>query len=211
MKKSLGFLFLFIFTLACSHTKNLAQAATMPSNDLLLQHIDSSAPDTDLINPHLKALQRENDLVIALGTLNYAWARRGTFYALTQKNNSWALYSYQSKLPPSAEDEAATLTPQTVSGEAAEKIKQLYTASGLWETGGDNGESFCSGAAKCNINDAETWTLSVATPHTIHTTTYYAPDFFEQCCPGNLYRQHFVALAKELIKLAPSATSAQEK
>ena len=197
------------FLLACSSNKNLSQTASDSSQDSLIHHINSSTMDTDIVNFKLKSLQQQNDMVIAFGSLNYAWTRKGTFYVLAKKNSDWKLYVYQSKLPPSAE-EAAEPTPQNVSTETAEKIKQLYAASSLWSINGDENGNFCSGKKSCNINDAETWTLSISTPQNIHTTTYYAPEFFEECCPENPYRQRFVAIAKEMIKLGGSNSAAPE-
>ena len=156
----------------------------------------------EVINPKMKQLQQENDLVISFASLNYAWARRGSFYVLAQKNKMWKLYRYDIKLPPSAEDAAISLTPVETDAAEAEKIKVLYTKARLWQTEGDNGENFCRGKKDCNISDAESWAISVATKTNVHTTAYYAPEFFEECCPGDAYRKQFIIIAKAIMKLA---------
>lgn len=202
---------MFIIITACSSNKNLAQTNVKTTTDSLLQHINHSTTDTKVVNPHLVKLAGENDLVIAFGTLNYAWTRTGKFYVLTSHNNAWQLYTYEVKLPFTQADETAALTPQNVSPEMAEKIKKLCAASELWQTNGDKDGRFCSGKNNCNITDAETWTISIATQKNIHTTTYYAPQFFEECCPGNPYRQRFVAIAKEMMALGKNNSSAPEK
>ncbi len=195
---------------ACSTHKNLAQTTPMKPNDTLIQNINSSSSDTDVINPHLKKLQSQYDLVIAFGTLNFAWARKGTYYVLASKNNEWVFYAYEARLPPTPGDEAATITPQKVATGTAEKIKELLSSSELWKTDGDKDGNFCAGKKSCNINDAETWTLSIATPQSIHTTTYYAPTFFEECCPGNPYRKQFVEIGKAMMQLGNPKSTAPE-
>lgn len=210
MKKTIAAGLFCIAMLACSH-KNLAQTTTTTANQQLILNINSSTGDTTIIIPHLNMLQQQNDLVIAFATLNYAWLRKGDFYVLTNRENTWQLYRYQTKLPPSAEEEAAAPAPQSISPELAEKIKNMYAGSQLWKTGGDNGGNFCNGRKDCNITDAETWTISVTTPQTIHTTTYYAPQFFEKCCPGNAYRQQFIAIANAMIALGKNQSPFPEK
>lgn len=169
---------------------------------MLIEHINKSKSDMESLDPQLKKLQQKNDLVIAFATLSYAWSRTATFYVLASKNKQWKFYFYQSKLPFSRIDTTSVLSSINISETDAENIKQLYTSSNLWETEGDENGVFCSDKKDCNINDAETWAISVATPKNIHTTTYYAPEFFEQCCPGNLRRQRFVAIAKEIMELS---------
>ncbi len=191
--------FLFIINVSCGIHKNIVQTTHTSIKDTLLKNINSSTADTEIKNPQLKKLQEDNDLTIAFASLNYAWTRKGTYYILACKNNSWKFYSYQSKLPPSsdAKTEVASLN---VSDSSAQTIKKLYESSALWKTNGDEGD-FCNGKNDCNITDAETWTLSVATPQNIHTTTYYAPEFFENCCPGNVDRRQFIAIVKEMMKV----------
>ena len=190
MKRTVEVCLFCIVIFACSHSKNIAQTTGRNENDRLANDINSSTADTANIIPHLKQLQQQNDLVIALGTLNYAWTRKGDFYVLTKRNGTWQLYRYGAKLPPSPNDLSMEITPQNVSPETAENIKKMYAG---------------------NITDAETWTISVATRQTIHTTTYYAPQFFEECCPGNAYRQRFTAIANEIIALGKNQSPYPEK
>lgn len=212
MKTVCSISLLCIIILACSHNKNLAQSKpSMPQNDTLITNINAGSSDTEIINPKLKQLQQENDLVISFGTLNFAWARRGSFYVLGEQNNAWKMYRFDAKLPPSADDASMSVSPLEVSSAEAENIKALYTKAQLWKTAGDGGENFCTGKKNCNINDAETWTLSVATKKNIHTTSYYAPDFFEECCPGNAYRKDFIAIGKAMMKLAPETGGGADK
>lgn len=212
MKTVCSISLLCMIILACSHNKNLAQSKpSMSQNDTLITNINASQSDTEIINPKLKQLQQENDLVISFGTLNFAWARRGSFYVLAEQNNSWKIYRFDAKLPPSADDANMSISPQEVAASEAENIKSLYAKAQLWKTAGDGGENFCTGKKNCNINDAETWTLSVATKNNIHTTTYYAPDFFEECCPGNNYRKEFVQIAHAIMKMTMGVSGGAEK
>ena len=211
--KNLFFFILFYGALsACGNHKNLTQTKALPSNNnALIQHINGSKRDEKTINAQLKKLVQENDLVIAFASLNYAWVRRGTYCVLTNRKGEWKLFSYQAELLSSANETAQELSPLKLLQLSAENIKNLYAASDLWTTDGDADESFCSGKNDCNINDAETWTISVATPQNIHTTTYYAPKFFEDCCPGNTHRKRFVAISEEILKLAGTQNSAPDR
>ena len=207
MNRTISFFWFCIFFLSCSNNKNLAQSSTNTSNDTLIQIINKSKRDTIIINSQIEILAKQNDLIFAFATLNYAWTRKGIFYVLTCKNKEWKLYSFQSKLSGTLHDSTISITSTNVSIARVETIKHLYTLSQLWTTSGDEKGLFCNGKKDCNITDAETWILSVATPQNIHTTKYYAPEFFEQCCPGNPYRQQFVAIAKEIQKLASNINS----
>ncbi len=202
MKSMFSSLWFCLIFYACNESKSLAQSANSTSNDTLIQIINKSKKDTANINFQIKKLAKQNDLIIAFATLNYAWARKGTFYVLAYKNKEWKLYLYQSKLSSALSDSILQIDSSNLSVSSAENIKHLYTSSQLWNTNGDEKGKLCNDKKDCNITDAETWTLSVATPQNIHTTIYYAPEFFEQCCYGNLYRQRFVAIAKEIQRIA---------
>ncbi len=163
------------------------------------------------LNPALSKLQGESDLLIVFAKLNYAWARKGTYYVLASQKDKWNMYVFDSKLPPAAGENISNLSPVAVSADAAKKITEMYSASQLWETDGNTDGNECEGKGGCNINDAETWTLSAATEQTMHTTTYYAPEFFEECCPGNRHRARFLAIAKQLQTLAGNQSSAPDR
>lgn len=195
---------------ACSNNKNLAQSA-MSSSDSLIQSINSSKPDTEALSPLFTKLQKENDLIIAFAKLNYAWARKGTYYVLAGKNDTWKMYVFTSKLPPATDETVTSLSPVKISQDSAKQIAALYSASELWQTEGNTDGDECEGKGGCNINDAETWTISAGTDKIMHTTTYYAPEFFEECCPGNRLRTRFIAIAKQLQKLAGNQSSAPDR
>ena len=49
---------------------------------------------------------------------------------------------------------------------------------------GDSGQVFCNnGSANCTINDAGTSRLWIITKKSFINPSYYAPEFFENCCP----------------------------
>ncbi len=200
MKRILLPFLLMALLSACSNNKNLAQSA-MPTLDTLIQHINSSKTDAEDANPQLAQLQKENDIVISFATLNFAWSRTGTYFVIAGKNGIWKRYQYKAKLSPGNEA-TIELVPQSVLADSVLPLLERYTKAGLWQTAGDDGGNFCPGNKQCNINDAETWSLSVATPQHIHTTTYYAPQFFEECCPGNHLRSEFVSIGKLMQQLA---------
>lgn len=212
MKKAVAPILCFLVLSACGANQNLAQTKSMFSNnDTLIKNINNSKADAETNNAELKKLVQENDLVIAFASLNYAWTRRGTYTVLANRNKEWKLYWFQSRLPPSANESTEELKPLNVSAADAEKIKNLYAESSLWTTEGDADGNFCAGKKDCNINDAETWAISAATPQKMHTTTYYAPKFFEECCPGNSIRARFVGLAEEMMKLTGNRSSAPDR
>ncbi|MDQ2752864.1 MAG: hypothetical protein M3R72_07560 [Bacteroidota bacterium] len=207
IKTTLLWVWFCTFFIACYSNKQLAYSSGNHLNDTLIQNINKSKSDNvQTANSTLKKWAKQNDLIIAFATLNYAWTRKGTYYVFTCKNNQWKLYSYQVKLN-AVSDSAIQITSIKIPDSEAENIKRLYASSQLWKTSGDERGNFCNDNKDCNITDAETWTLSVATPENIHTTTYYAPEFFEGCCPGNPYRQQFVTIAKEIEKIASNINS----
>lgn len=200
-------IFFCFFFYACHEGKTLAKSSFHSSNDTLIQLVNQSKKDTGHINTTLNKLAKENDLIIAFATLNYAWTRTGTYHILVLKNKQWKLYSYQSKLSSALNDSIPQIDSINLIDSTAEKIKQLYASSQLWNINGGENKLFCNNKKDCNITDAETWTLTIATPQNIHTTTYYAPDFFESCCPGNSYRHSFVAIVKEIEKIVSNMNS----
>lgn len=202
----ISFCFCLIF-LSCKTNQPLAQSTSNSSSDTLIQIINKSKRDTGHINTELKKLAKENDLIIAYVTSTEGWSRTETHYVLASKNRIWTLYSYRTSLF-SESDTAIQFTSTHIQDSSAENIKHLYALSGLWRTNGDErDDKFCNDDRVCMISDDATCSLTVATPQNIHTTTYYAPDFFESCCPGNPYRHSFVAIVKEIEKLAGNINS----
>ena len=189
---------------ACSH-KNFAQSLNATTNDTLIQRINNSKADTGVINAQIQQLQTENDFVLAFASLNYSWTRKGIFYVLARKKNEWTFYSFQAQLPPSQQQPAAVLVPLSVPADSAKKIQSLYLQSQLWHTRGDEDGRPCPTNKSCNISDGETWLITVTTPQNSHTTTYYAPAFFEECCPGNQYRKQFISIAKHMMDLGKNS------
>ena len=207
IKRTLHLVLFCIIIMLCSNNKTSAQPSYASSNETLIQNVNKTKSDAKGINLQLKKLQLQNDFIIAFATLNYAWLRKATYYVLANKNNEWKLYIYQSTLTLLPVDTTTEIISVSISSDSAEAIKKLYASSQLLKTNGDENRMFCGNKKNCNITDAETWTLSIATPKNIHTTTYYAPEFFEKCCPGNLYRQQFIAIAKEIKNLADNKDS----
>jgi len=65
---------------------------------------------------------------------------------------------------------------------------------------GDNGKDFCTADKKnnCNINDGVTWRLLFITKDNVINPSYYEPEYYENCCPGNANRQLFLQIANKI-------------
>jgi len=177
----------------CSAQKNLLEQN--------INAISKEQPEDSV----LKKLQSENDLVIAYAIENYAWVKSMDYHIIVQNNNSWKGYTYHLNMMHNNAGSPTVIAPATVDEAACNAILNYLTENKAWEIKGDNGENFCTdGNKNCNINDAANARLWIITKNGSVNPSYYAPDFYEKCCPEK-QRGLFVTIAHKIISLFGNA------
>lgn len=193
---------LMLCAAACSNTKSISQKGNTAKAAVIsrINALGAAAPQPDST---LQALQQAHDITIAFATLNYAWARRANWYVLAGKNNAWKGYSYSTSLGGiNGNGKAKGMQSFDVPADSANAIVQLYNQYALEKTtGSEKGTECPDSVRRCNIMDAESWSIVAGTPAASASASYYAPQFYERCCPGNQNRIHFIEVAKKISAL----------
>ena len=146
----------------------------------------------------LRKLQTENDLVIAYAVENFAWVRSIDYHIIAQKNNEWKGYSYHLNLMHNASGSPTIIKDVIVNNAACNAALNYINENKAWTIPGDSGNGFCNdGNKNCNINDAASARLWIITKNTVVNPSYYAPEFFEKCCPDK-QRGLFVSITKKI-------------
>lgn len=175
--------------------------------------LDNALPAVNQVtlDSTLSALQQQNDLLLVFGDQNFAWTRTTTYYILAKNGNEWKGYFYIAPNTPSPGASNIVYNPVTVSTAEADSVLAYFDNNVLWQVKGDNGKDYCSTnndgndkqtvTNKCNIYDANTWEILMIAKNKVLSPSYYAPEFYERCCPGNMDRKHFVEAAKKIQSL----------
>lgn len=174
-------------------------------------------PQQEELDSVLADLRQKNELLLVFADENFAWTRMTSYYILAKNGEQWKGYFYKGsnrKMPASTDTIYKEIS---VSKEDADDVLAHFNANELWKVKGDDGKNFCAGTnssdsskpvtQKCNIYDANTWQLFMITHDKVISPSYYAPDFYERCCPGNIDRKHFVEAAKKIRSLIQPTTS----
>jgi len=181
---------------ACSSQKNSMNTIEFAGKNIL--------PDDSI----LLDLQNKNDIVLAAETETFAWAKTSHYQILAKKGNNWMGYVYYvNKTNPAERNnpENFNINPAVVDNPNADSLWQWLMQNDVWKIPGDNGKDFCNGSAgKCNINDAATSRLWILVKDKGINPSYYAPEFFEKCCPGNIHRKLFLQAFEKISALVQS-------
>ena len=162
----------------------LINSGCKAQKNLLEENVNSTGNKQQIEDTVLKKLQAESDLVIAFATENYAWVKSMDYSIITKNNGEWKGYKYHLNLMNGNAGSPTTLNTLVVDKTACEAIANFITDNKAWSIKGDNGKSFCSdGNKNCNINDAANSRLWIITKSAYIDPSYYAPDFYETCCP----------------------------
>jgi hypothetical protein len=188
--KNIFFTIPILLFLSCHSSKAMITNSTEP-NERQEQPQDSV----------LRNLQQNNELVLAFAIETYAWARTKNYKILTLNNNEWKGYNYSIN---NSTQSSSGLIAVTVSADSCNALWKFIKEKDATKIPGDNGENFCSGNKNnnCNINDGATWHLFFITKNSVITPSYYEPQFYEDCCPGNTNRQLFLQVADEIKNIA---------
>jgi hypothetical protein len=173
--------------IACGSGKNMA-AGQAPFE----QHgMEEQLPDS-----FLHKLQQENEVVLAYAIENTAWGHSIAYSIIAHKNNEWKGYNYSINVKHNT-----TINPVEVSATACDSVLAFFTGKEIWKIDGDKGRGACndtSGKKNCIINDGRTWRLLVMTPQRVTRCSYYEPQFYEDCCPGNGERRLFLDAVEKI-------------
>jgi hypothetical protein len=164
----------------------------------LTENINAVTEKQPVEDPMLQKLQSENDLVIAYAVEKFAWVKSADYRILAQNKGEWKGYVYHKNLMPNNAGSPTTFTPAAVDRSACDAILNYLTENKAWTIKGDSENGFCpDGNKNCNINDAASARLWLITKTTAINPSYYAPEFFENCCPDK-QRGLFVSITKKI-------------
>ena len=172
--------------LSCHNSK------AMMANPVKQNGRQEQLQDSVLIN-----LQQNNELVLAFAIETYAWAKTKNYKIITLNNNEWKGYNYSVN---NSTHSSSELIPVAVSADSCDALWKFIKEKEATNIEGDNGEDFCTGNKNnnCNINDGATWRLLFITKNSVVDPSYYEPQFYESCCPGNINRELFLQVADKI-------------
>ena len=148
-------------------------------------------------------LQKNNEVVLAFAIETYAWAKTKNYKILALNNNEWKGFNYTVN---NTSHTSSGLMPVNVSTDSCNALWKFVKDKEATEIVGDDGKDFCTDQKKnnCNINDGATWRLLFITKNSIADPSYYEPEFYEKCCPGNSNRQLFLQVANKIKSIVGS-------
>lgn len=150
----------------------------------------------------IQSLRQQNDLILAFATENYAWVRSTSFLILCKKNQEWTGYNYYRNDMPKRSNETGSsfnINPVFVNNTVCDSLLNFMKDSKAWTIKGDSGNGFCpNGTQSCNITDQATSRLWIISKEKYLYPSYYAPQFFEDCCPGNEERKLFLTITQKI-------------
>lgn len=199
----------FILSLMILLFANAFAQENNSSTKKLIKQIDNylskKSKPTDSV---LRALQKNNDMVIGYSTYSLARAKLPvTYFLVAFKGKKAKAYKYIRRVVVNNEKKyefESFAVPDIVS----DSILNLVETEKTWEIkcNEDSEEMLCSHLNKqpvCSmINDAASKGLIIITKRSLNTSSFYAPEYFEyECCPGNDKRKRFLATIKPIVNL----------
>lgn len=186
-------------------------AACSTGSKLLTDEVNKIGSADNISDSVLHSLQQKNDIVIAYITENYAWGRNISYSVICKNKDAWSGYRYNKK--NMINDMGYTLSAVTVNTAACDSLLNYITTNKVWEIKGETGEegSRCPNANQnCNIADAASNSLWLITKEKFIAPSYYAPFFFEECCPGNKDRHLFLMTGMKVMSIVKGGQSGGE-
>ena len=176
-------------------------ASCRAQKNSVMYHVDALGNDQAIEDSVIRGLRDNNDLVIAYAAENFAWVRSISYLIIAKKDNEWMGYQYYVSLmrnQPQA-NAPGNINPATVDQATCDSLLQYIEQAKAWNLKGDSGKNFCpNGNNGCNINDAAGARLWIITKRGLTNPSYYAPEFFEKCCPGDKDRSLFLSITKKI-------------
>jgi hypothetical protein len=168
------------FLLGVCITAVLASCKAQESS--IIRTIDEAGNNQDLEDTVINNLRNNNDFVIAYAVENFAWVKKIDYTILAQKNGEWKGYQYSRNLMQ--QNPSKSISSVGINERTCDSLLMFILQTNAWKIKGDSGENFCTNGSKnCNINDAASGRLWLITKKTVFNPSYYAPEFYERCCP----------------------------
>lgn len=153
---------------------------------------------SQLTDSVLQSLYKNNELVIGVAFENFAWGHNATYRVLVMNSNEWMAYTWYVNY--NAAGVVPNVNPSVVSGDTCKAVLEFLQQNHIEKVKGDQGKPGCDKPnANCNINDGATWHLFWLTKEKMVAPSYYEPQYFEDCCPGNKDRQQFLAALNKIV------------
>lgn len=158
-----------------------------------VNEMNKSQPIEDSV---IENLRQQNDVLLIAATVNMAWAKNISYHILAKKGSEWKGISYfKNKMPNGNPPDV--INDVAVDKQVCESILQMVETNKAWTITGDEGKDFCADK-KCMIYDAAIKLMMITTPSGYSAATYYAPEYFEECCKGNPQRALFVLITGKI-------------
>jgi hypothetical protein len=188
MKNILSVLLLAGFILACSNNRLKASPG-----------IDQN-PDLKLSDSVLQSLYKNNQLVFGVAFENHSWGHNATYRVFVMNNDQWTAYTWYSNY--SQPGIVPNVNPAMISADTCKAILNFLKENNIENIKGDLGKPGCGGTnSNCNINDGATWHLFSISKGNVIAPSYYEPQFYEDCCPGNKDRKQFLAVVNKIVSV----------
>jgi hypothetical protein len=170
----------------------------------VVRKTDKSSANNFLTDSVLSSIKGRYDLVVG-----YSIASNSTlpvqYYLVAFNQTSTKAYKYKVRQYATSQQKLFQLDSIAVDNSTRDSVLEVYNSDEGWSLkhNEDSSTGYCADFEKfayCNISDGETYSFIVFTKKTGTASSFYAPQFFEKCCPGNDARKRFLALMKPVAK-----------
>ena len=155
-------------------------------------------------------LRSESDLVIGYSVYNHTWDYPDHYSLLVLRNTKWAGVRYHWNMNTRITTEPRfSFTSSELREDLVDSVINIITANKGWTLDCPKCEDrLCqiidNGKTKivdCKISDASSMKLIMMTKTSLRLTTFYAPEYLENCCPGWQERIRFLKIVKAIENL----------
>lgn len=192
MKIKIHLFYLVLFALSCS-TQRIKKIA---------RQVNRNSEYTLSNDSILLSIQKANDLSIGYQVFNKSRYGDEEFYLLGFHKNNCTAYKYLKKAAVTIGQLPYKLDTFPVSKNNKDSIMTVMKQTKIWALSHDEkAEIYCplkKEFSLCNISDAETKKIIVMTKSHQTSSDFYAPEYYENCCPGNIDRQRFLIFLKSI-------------
>ena len=173
------------------------------SQRLLIRQVDKSGTEASPEDSTLRVLQSNSQLLLIFVNENFLFSRVRSYNILAYHNGKWTaiLYGAGNMIRPGSglPETPVTYDSFAVSQQNCDSIQRYLLDNRIWAVPGDDGKHFCSDTlSNCTLKNGTRWRLLIMTPGKMIDRSYYAPEFFEKCCPGNPERKIFIEACKKI-------------
>jgi hypothetical protein len=202
MNYCISLLLIFVLSASCSN-----------SQKLIVKDFDTYATLTTPTDSTLQSLQKNNEVLLVYAVEDHAWTRSTAYHVLASNDNSWKSYYYKvaNKNTFLEKSWPVEVRAAVVAKTSGDSLLANFIREEVWKIKGDNNRNFCQTTSSdnivtgCNITDQPTYKLMIITKPKMYSSSYYAPEFFEKCCPGDKDRIKFLNAAHQVLNLVSAS------